>query len=215
MEELSTNAKEDVKEEDKREPEVWKKIDLRNVKKNTYFVSSYGRVRNSGGKILSTYLDKDGYVKCTLYDEDGNRHHFLNHRLVAIMFIPIPKHYFEEGYTLQTLQVNHLKPDDKKDLYYKNLEWCTNVENIKHSVDNKLQEPITCEDHGRATLTNAQVHKICKMMQDFHSNKSICLAFGYKKDTEEHRKAYDKFRGILKHIRNRHTWVLISSQYTF
>ena len=57
-----------------------------------------------------------------------------------------------------------------------------------------------CQAHGMSTLTNEDVHKICKMMEDGYSNKEICKAFGF---TKENKKEYERFRSIIKHIRNR------------
>lgn len=184
-----------------REPERWELINLPNVRKNYYFISNYGTLKNIKGKILSVYLDKDGYLKCTLYDDKGERHHFMCHRLVAMVYIPNPENKPE---------VNHLKPSDKADLYYKNLEWVTHEENLKHSLDNHLQDFLTCEDHGRATLTNDEVERICQLMEKGFTNKEIIREFG---KTEKQEK--EKLRGVLKHIRSRKTWKSISEKYNF
>ena len=181
--------------------EKWKLITCNNIRPR-YYISNWGRLKNDKDKILSTYIDKDGYPKCTLYTNDGIRKHFMVHRLVAIHFIPNLENKPE---------VNHINPYDKSNAYFKNLEWCTHQENIDHSIKHRLQLVLSCESHGRATLTDEQVHKICKLMEDGYTNKEICKKFGYRPKT----KKYEKFRGVIKHIRARKTWIPISENYKF
>ena len=103
-----------------------------------------------------------------------------------------------------------MRPHDKQDNYYEYLEWCTHKENIKHSTDNMLQIPLTCQSHGMATITDKDVHCICKYMEDGLSNKEIIKKFEITDKTEK-----ERFRNILKHIRKRNTWKPISKYYKF
>jgi len=183
--------------------ERWKFISIIGIKPNYYEISSYGRIRNIYGEYLSFYNDKDGYKKCTLYTVDHKRKHFMVHRLVAIHFIPNPEN---------KSQVNHLNPQDKSKLYYEYLEWATPEENRAHSLKHRLQMTLTCEAHGMATITLNDAHKICKLMQDGYTDSEICDIFGFTKD---HKKKRERFRGILRHIRKRHTWTAVSRNYTF
>ena len=156
--------------------EQWTNIDIDNIKKDYYEISTWGRIRNKKGRFLSYYIDKDGYLKCTLYTTNGNRKHYFVHRLVAFHFIPNPDN---------KPQVNHLKPENKKDLYYKNFEWVTQKENNNHSCKNKLQIHLSCSAHRMSSLSNDEVHKICKMMESGFSNKQICDEFGFKDKKKE------------------------------
>lgn len=61
-----------------------------------------------------------------------------------------------------------------------------------------------------SSLSNDEVHKICKMMESGFSNKQICDEFGFKDKKER-----EKFRSVIKHIRKRKTWIPISKQYIF
>ena len=108
----------------RRKKEKWVYIDLPEIKNRYYLISSWGRIKNINEKHLSYYTDKDGYQRCTLTKENGKKQHFFVHRLVAIYFVPNPEN---------KPQVNHLCPKNKKDLYYMNLEWCTDKENKEHS----------------------------------------------------------------------------------
>ena len=181
--------------------EKWTFIDIKGIKTEYYMISTWGRIKNINGKFLKYYADKDGYKRCALTMENGKKKHFFVHRLVAIHFIPNPEN---------KPQVNHLYSENKNKLYVEYLEWCTDKENKVHSTKYKLQQVLSCSAHGTATLTNKQVHKICKLMQDGYSNKDIIKYFGIADKCKK-----EKFRGVLKHIRSRKTWKPISNNYEF
>lgn len=104
---------------------------IKNCKYNLkydYYVQDDGYVYSSvTNKILSTQLDKDGYVKVRMVDSEGNRHRFSIHRLVMENFKPV------EG--MENLQVNHID-GNKKNNNISNLEWVTCEENISHAIRN-------------------------------------------------------------------------------
>lgn len=114
--------------------EIWKPVHLFEGK---YSISSKGRVRSERrfrkGKNGSTSIvnerirvpcdDSYGYLIVVLYDEEFQRTVPI-HRLVAEHFIPNPNNL---------PQVNH-KDGNKHNNCVGNLEWCTNLENIRHSV---------------------------------------------------------------------------------
>lgn len=185
----------------RREKEKWKYVNIEGIKKNFYEISSWGNIRNIKGKYLKTYLDKDGYVKCTLSTINGKHRHFLVHRLVAIHFIENPDNKPE---------VNHLNPHDKTNLYYKNFEWVTQKENNNHSINHRLQIFKSCGSHGMSTLTNNDVHRICQMLENGLSNAEIINEFGISDKLER-----ERMRGVIKHIRSRNTWKPISRLYDF
>ena len=76
---------------------------------------------------------------------------FRVHRLVAETFIPNPNNLPE---------VNH-KDGDKLNNNVKNLEWCTNLENMRHSVETGLRN-IKGENNPSAKLTVKDVINIRK-----------------------------------------------------
>jgi len=113
--------------------EVWKPVP---EYEGHYEVSSLGNVRGIG-----RYVDtKSGssriaprQLKCqstTDYprvhlSKDGAGKHYLVHRLVALAFLPNPEN---------KPQVNHID-GDKANPVLSNLEWVTNSENVRHSID--------------------------------------------------------------------------------
>lgn len=107
-----------------------------------YEVSNLGRVKsvariksaNRGGKyfkpekILANAVDNSGYVRLLLAKEGVKKKLKLS-RLVALCFIPNPEN---KPY------VNHIDCNKLNDTYT-NLEWCTQVENVKHAYENHLR----------------------------------------------------------------------------
>lgn len=96
------------------------------------------------GKILfrdtmlpvNTRLDKDGYPRVTIKDDDGKELTRFVHRLVAITFIPNQNN---------KPQVNHID-GNKSNPHAENLEWVTNRENSLHAISNGLNIGYKNED---------------------------------------------------------------------
>ena len=119
---------------------------------NSYEVSNFGRVRtkerlvkrkgNSVSvltrKLKQCYIDEDGYARVSLY-EDGRTQLLGLHRVVAAAFVPNPNN-FE--------QVNHIN-GIKEDNRASNLEWVTNTQNIRHSIETGLRDPYL---HSRSVI---------------------------------------------------------------
>lgn len=85
----------------------------------------YGGMRIVDEKILSATDNGHGYKLIGLRKDGGRKNHYV-HRLVATAFIDNPHdfHY-----------VNHIDRDRSNNVV-DNLEWCTQLENISHSVEN-------------------------------------------------------------------------------
>ena len=106
-------------------------------------------VRNN--KLLKRMMFPSGYEYVHLCNGKGKTKLFRVHRLVAETFIPNPNNLPE---------VNH-KDGDKLNNNVKNLEWCTNVENMRHSVETGLRN-IKGENNPSAKLTVKDVINIRK-----------------------------------------------------
>jgi len=108
--------------------ELWKPVCLLPTMEDihpSFLVSNLGRLRTKTGKISNTNPRKeDGYIRPTLYTEEGKRKLFFLHRLVALAFV--------DGYK-EDLQVNHID-ENKANNHFSNLEWTTAKENVNHGT---------------------------------------------------------------------------------
>lgn len=118
------------------EYEIWKDIpgyegfyqasNLGNIKSvERYYVGGCGCRRKVGG-IRKPHKMKDGYLHLMLC-KNGNKKHFLVHRLIAITFIPNPNNLPE---------VNH-KDENRQHNSVDNLEWCSSSYNSNYGNRNK------------------------------------------------------------------------------
>lgn len=74
-------------------------------------------------KPLSQSVNQKGYIQHCV-SVNGKRHIIFPHRIVAQLFIPNPEN---------KPFVNHIDGNQQNN-NYKNLEWCTNRENIIHAI---------------------------------------------------------------------------------
>lgn len=78
-------------------------------------------------KILTPEITNRGYYRIT-FQKNKIKVHISVHRLVGLHFVTNPEN---------KPQINH-KDGNKANNYYKNLEWCTSMENVQHSYDTGL-----------------------------------------------------------------------------
>jgi len=114
---------------------------------SNYEISTHGNIRKIDSDYFSKSNDINGYDSFTLVDIDGKKGDYLAHRLVAMKFV--------KGRTCERNIVNQIN-ENKKDNYYKNLQWCTSQENGSHSlgkqikqIDPKTNEVICTYSSGR------------------------------------------------------------------
>lgn len=109
--------------------EEWRIVKYKDVKEDMYEVSNYGRVRNTlTGKNVALIKNKGGYIYAHLMCENNFRKSVKDHQLVATAFIP-------NKYNKPNVNHMDLNPSNN---YYKNLEWCTQEENVFHSIMNHM-----------------------------------------------------------------------------
>lgn len=107
--------------------EIWR--DIKDYE-GLYQISNFGRVKSlprngtiSTERILKPLLTGRGYYKVTLSKHNKAKYPSI-HRLVAEAFILNPDNL---------PQINH-KDGNKTNNKVGNLEWCTSLENVKHSI---------------------------------------------------------------------------------
>ena len=156
--------------------------DIKNYE-NVYQVTSYGRIYN---KVLKKFrklpISKDGYNYIDLYD-NGKPSTFRVHRLVAEAFC--------YGRTEEKNIINH-KDLNKLNNHYKNLEWCTQRENINHAKENGAWK--INQFASAAILSNDDVKEIIELL--FDTNIKI-------RDIANH---YGVVRGAIFNIYSKLTW---------
>lgn len=112
-----------------------------------FHVLSDGTVINKAGKKISTRINCDGYTTIAFY-ADGKYWRGALHRLLAICFIPNPEN---------KPQVNHIDCN-KQNNSLDNLEWATQLENMRHAYKNNLIPPSNIKgvvrlDDNRKTIS--------------------------------------------------------------
>lgn len=137
-----------------------------------YLIYDTGKVYSQlTNKFLKGDVDRYGYLHYILY-KDRKKKHFTAHRLVAIHFIPCND---------WSLTVNH-KDGNKLNNHFTNLEWCTNLENKKHSI-NVLGNSFKGENNPSVKLNSEKVIEIKKMITEGHSQHRIAKVFNISRST--------------------------------
>jgi len=179
--------------------EEWQYINIDEIKSG-YKISNHGRIMNPNGKIMSLY-SKDLYLYIKLITNEGTRKSYQVHRLVAKIFIDIPKKYIDNGYTYETLQVNHINGIRYCNAVF-NLEWCTPKENTEHAHRVGLAWKLHGENNSNSVISTDDVHKICKYLEEGKSNAYI----------KNHINVSDS---VIHSIRSGENWKSTTSQYKF
>lgn len=157
-----------------------------------YFVTEEGEIYNKSGNKKAQYINRDGYMTVELFVKgDGKPTKYAVHRFVAKAFIPNPEN---------KPCVNHID-GNKTNNHVTNLEWCTYSENTKHAIATGLVKTKNGEAVGNSLLSDAQVHEICKMMEEGYRNIDIHETLGIEKH-------------LLKNIRRGSSWSFISKNYS-
>jgi len=144
----------DKQKRKKTEPLIILELELFKEFKPNYLVSNLGRVYvkehygTNGhfirGKFLKLTKLNTGYP-CIAYEKNK----YTIHRIVAELFVEN---------TNGLSHVNH-KDRNRANNHYKNLEWCTPLENNHHAINTGLCDN-RGEKHGLSRFTNEEIIKI-------------------------------------------------------
>lgn len=177
--------------------EIWKSV----VGYEGYYeVSNTGSVRSidrivktkkakSGTSFLKGVYLKPSVIKgypMVVFSVGNKRVGKKIHRLVAEAFIPNPKN---------KPQVNH-KNGQKEDNSVENLEWCTSLENIRHSFEKGLNSGKKGEKHPLSKLKKEDVINIRLLHK--HGVLSTMLS-----------EYYNVHQKTIRNIVNKETWTHI------
>jgi hypothetical protein len=112
-----------------------------------------------GDRVLKGGVYPNGYRFVILTDDNRKETRHLIHRLVATAFIPNPN---------ELPCVNH-KDGNKLNNAVENLEWCTQLENVRHAIQNglikkvcKIERPVVIKLSYGGTLFYDNMSAACK-----------------------------------------------------
>lgn len=182
---------------------IWKKITYPTVKKNLYIISEDGEILNMlTMRKLSPFLDKDGYYRIGLMNNDSQPRNFFIHRLVAFEFVENPNKY---------PVVDHTNGDKNRN-HYTNLEWVTVRENTIRAQNLGLRK-IQGEFNGNSKYTETQVRDICKKFEDGWSIKKVLKYF--TGDKKANTVKYPALYQFLIDLKKKQTWQYIVDEYDY
>lgn len=176
--------------------EEWRQL-IFNHELLNYDVSNIGRIRKHDTQKILKPSYKKGMTNCygQIQIKLGNDKKINTeiHRLIAFMFIPIPTHYIEEGYSQSTLHIDHVDGVKYHNIV-ENLEWVTPAENLQRAINNglcnfKLISKETAED-------------ICKLLELGYPINIIASDLNVSES-------------VVHSIRYGTTWTEVSKKYTF
>ena len=184
-------------------PEIWLPLNtdcylFKDIIKNRYFISSYGRLYNN---YTDNYLpkninySKDKYINVTMTTINGTDYNIMLHRLVMYTFNYTPG--------CENLEVNH-KDGVKYHNWLWNLEWSTHKENIQHAWDNNLFK--FGEVRKNTKLTENIVREICTVIDSGMPLKEIAKIYS---------NCGVNMKKTIYNIANGHCWSHISKDYNF
>ncbi len=163
------------------------KLTITNSSNHVYSVDTNGVVYNDTTEHTLKGRLKGGYHLVCI-----DQRYKPVHRFVAEMFCENPEN---------KLEVNHID-GIKTNNHYSNLEWVTHKENMAHATRTGLWKPHVGINHGRATITEEEVHRLCKRIANKKGYSAKVFPSHITKD-------------IFHNIKRRTTWTHISKNYVW
>ena len=178
--------------------EVWRDVNYPGILKNAYSISSFGRIKNNKtGHISDIHVPNcRGYFTREVTRQDGSKYKEQLHRLIAHEFVPNPANGNE---------VNHID-GDKTNNYWKNLEWVSHKDNMRHAYNLKMIKRERGEGNPNSKLSNDIVEKVCKL---------FITAWGNSQTVYEILKleGFEISLKQIQHIKHKECWNWVSDKY--
>lgn len=170
------------------------------IKKDTYIVTENGLVFEIVkepfiyAKLAKTFINTYGYLQVKLIDENGNPISPMLSRIVAWEFVLLNRDF--------RLKVDHYD-SNKLNNHYSNLEWVTNLENLRRAYKNHLNKSIA------SYKTDEEIHKVCYLLSttDWPYEK-VCAEAGLNLNVNQ-------AKGLCSDILSGNYWRHISYNYDF
>lgn len=202
--------------------ELWEKIYINGIYTN-YSISNMGHVRNDRTNTLikPTKVQNKYYViPFILTDNSGKKYrkHKVLSRLVAEAFIPIPQKYIDNGYSSETLDVDHIRdwdPLNHEDNTVFNLQWLTHKENVKKAQ----QYGLYAKDYIKGTKqpdlgSPGELNPLSKYTDE--QARRVCERLVQNKlDMYEISKDTNTSIDFVQKIRSGKAWTHISKDFNF
>lgn len=123
-------------------------------------------------RMIKPFITHNGYERVLLYNKEGGRKIFVQ-RLVAEVFC------HKDGENLQVNHINGIKTDND----FKNLEWVTNSQNIRHSYDVLKNKASKGESSGTNKLKGIDVLDIRARILSGEQQKKIAIEYNVSPST--------------------------------
>lgn len=185
--------------------EVWKKIDDKYIKgiKDTYLISSYGRVYNWRTEKFLTPIDNSNHLSVHLRSIGNDNKSIDNNANIQRIMMTT----FNCIDNFNNYDVDHIDNCSYNNII-DNLQWLTREENIKKEYNFLNGRKAISVNRGMdshfAKLDDNTVNHICKLLSETNLNYND-IADRFNNVTE-----YD-----VSNIKNRKTWNHISKNYTW
>lgn len=180
----------------------WKRIMI-NGENTDYEMNREGTLRDRNTEELIEPFQMSHPINYFLYKiklSNGKLTILPRHRMMAALFIPIPRKYREKGYQQENLVINHkdgVKGHDDLD----NLEWCTVKENMDHAIEHGLVDYLGENSH-LATITDGEATEICELLAEGKRPKEVSEITGIGEK-------------IVRHIYHGEAWKQLTKNYEF
>ena len=152
--------------------EIWRDVIGYN---GMYQVSNLGHVKTfmfNKGRVLRGSVNQHGYRTVNLRKNGVAKKVFV-HRLVAEAFIDNPN---DKPF------INHIDCNPLNNIV-SNLEWCTQAENVHHTIRMGRAVNVVGEKNGKSKLTSDDVIKIREAWDMFHNYSEVGRMFSVNPGT--------------------------------